>query len=175
MAGGRMKLYETVDALRQVEAWIDEELSRDPEAEGVLSATLEDLLGQAELDFNGKVANVLLMGKSLEAEAKALRAEAARLTARAGSREGLQSRLKEYAKVNMIAAGVEKVKDPRLTVWIQAEADQVSWPGEPDTIPEPYRRARYELDKTAAKAATPAELVELGFTIQKDRYSVRTR
>ncbi len=175
MAGGRMKLYETVDALRQVEAWIDEELGRDPEAEGVLSSTLEDLLAGAQLDFNGKVANVLLMGKSLEAEAKALMAESARLAGRAGARLGLQSRLKDYAKINMIAAGVEKVKDARLTIWIQAEADQVSWPGEPDTIPEPYRRARYELDKTAAKAATPAELLGLGFSIITDRFSVRTR
>ncbi len=172
----RMKLYETVDALRQVEAWIDEELTRDPEAEGVLSTTLEDLLAEAGLDFSAKVANVLLMGKSLEAEAKALRAEAARLTARASSREGLQARLKDYAKENMIAAGVEKVKDPRLTIWIQAEADKVEWPGEPDTIPEPYRKARYELDKTAVKAfATPAELLKLGFSIITDRFSVRTR
>lgn len=175
MAADRMKLYETVDALRQVESWIDEELSRDPAAEGALTDTLEDLLGLAQLDFNGKVANVLLMGKSLEAEAKAIRAEAARLSARAVAREGLQSRLKEYVKANMAAAGVDKVKDPRLTIWLQAEADKVEWPGEPDTIPEPYRRARWELDKTAAKAADPAELVELGFTVQTGRISVRTR
>lgn len=171
----RMKLYETVEALRQVEAWIDEELTRDPEAEGALSSSLEDLLATAELDFNGKVANVILMGKSLEAEAKAIRAEASRLAARASSREGLQARLKRYVEANMVAAGVDKVKDPRITIWVQAEADRIEWPGEPDTIPERFRRAKFELDKTATKAATPAELLSLGFSIVTDRFSVRTR
>lgn len=175
MADGRMKLYETSEALAQVEAWIDEELTREPDAEGVLSETLEDLLGQAQGDFNAKVANVLLMGKSLGTEATALRVEAARLAARAGAREKLQTRLKAYALENMIFAGVEKVKDPRLTIWLQKEADKIEWAGEPDTIPEPYRRAKWELDKTATKAADPAELVKLGFTIQTDRFSVRAR
>ncbi len=175
MADGRMKLHETVEALRQVEAWIDEELSRDPDAEGALTVTLEQLLGQAELDFSAKVANVLLMGKGLEYEAKALRSEAARLAARASSREALQARLKEFVREGMLVAGVDKVKDPRLTVWIQAEADKIEWPGEDWAIPEPYRRAKWELDRTAAKAADPAELVELGFTIQTGRFSVRTR
>lgn len=175
MAEGRIKLYEATEALELVEIWIDEELTRDPEAEGVLTVTLEGLLNMAQLDFNAKVANVLLMGKSLSAEAKALRAEAARLSARAVAREAVQDRLKGYALENMVAAGVDKVKDPRITVWIQKEADKIEWAGESETIPEPYRRAKYELDKTATKAADPAELVELGFTIQKDRFSVRTR
>lgn len=174
----RMKLYETVVALTTVENWIDEFLTENPDQEGVLSVTLEELLAQAELDLTAKVGNIALLWKTLQLEAEFLKTEASRLTARRNSRENLVIRLKEFVKTAMLAAEKVSIKDPRITVSIKMLGDKIELAEgvDPATLPETFRITKYEANMAAVKEHYEKHgRCPEGFTVETDRTSIQAR
>lgn len=173
----RLRLYDVVEQLRIVEGWIDEALEADPEAEGALSATLAELLKLAELTLETKVANVALMWRALDKEAKLLEEEKRRLDARAKARERVSAHLRLAAVAALSEAGIQKVKDPRVTVWLQKEPDAIEWTLAPEAIPEPFRKPPViELSKTAAREYLERlGTLPAGFVVTTGRVGIRSR
>ena len=113
-----MTLYEAVEALGISESWLEE-------AGGELTPEVEALLNSAEGSLKEKVERVALKVKSLEAESKAIKEEADRLSARAKARSNGASSLKRYLEQNMIAANLSKVDGLLCTVALQTNPPSV--------------------------------------------------
>lgn len=174
----RIKLYETVAALSTVENWIDEFLTENPDQEGVLSTTLEELLARAELDLSAKVGNIALLWKTLQLEAEMLKTEARRLTERRNSREGLVDRLKEFVKNAMLAAQKVSIKDPRVTVSVRGLADKLELKEgvDPASLPEAFRVTSYAPNMVAVKEYYEKHnRAPEGFSVETDRTSIQAR
>ena len=107
-----MTLYDAVEALGISESWLEE-------AGGELTPEVEALLDSAEGSLKEKVERVALKVKSLEAESKAIKDEADRLSARAKARSNGAASLKRYLEQNMIAANLPKVDGLLCTVALQ--------------------------------------------------------
>lgn len=153
-----MKLYEATQALGITEEWLEE-------TGGELTPELEALLDAATGDFSEKVERVALKVKALEAEAKAIRDEESRLSARAKSRETGAKRLKEYVQRQMEAAGKDKVNGLLCTVALQMNPPAVFVP---DTL---------DLGELYEAGCPGIELVPERFVVNKrellDAYKVK--
>lgn len=113
-----MKLYEASEALRITDEWLEE-------TGGELTPELEALLDSAEGTFADKVERVALKAKALEAEAKAIKEERDRLTARVMARENGAKSLKAYLQRCLEASGKDKVNGLLVTVAIQQNPPSV--------------------------------------------------
>ena len=116
-----MKLYETVEALETVEAWLLEN-------DGDLTPEMEALLEQAGHDFTDKCERTALKVRELARSAEAAKEEAKRLSALASAREHAAERLKAYLERNMRAAGRPKVSGTLVTISLQKNAPGVVAP-----------------------------------------------
>jgi GNAT superfamily N-acetyltransferase len=109
-----LKLYEATDALNIVHQFLEE-------SEGELTPEIEELLAQAEGDFDAKAERVALFVREREAEAAAAKAQADAIKRiavephlrRAATAERMVESLKEYLKRELIAAGGDE-KTPRV-------------------------------------------------------------
>lgn len=120
-------LYERTEALRLVDEWIAEHEEELLAAGGDVSALpeLAELLDAAEGDFKEKAERVALKVRELMAECVAVELEADRLNKRAAARKRAADSLKEYLKLNMEKAGVEKVNGLLCNVAIQKSPPSV--------------------------------------------------
>jgi hypothetical protein len=105
-------LYERVDALQTVEAWLLEN-------DGELTPELEQLMAEAVGDFEAKVESVAGKVRELTVTADAVQAEAHRLAARATAFANAAARLKDYLHRELTRADRPSVKGTRFTVAIQ--------------------------------------------------------
>lgn len=120
-----MKLYEAVEALGTVNAWIEEHGDDLLASGGELSPELAELLDQAEGDFAEKVERVALKVRSLDAEATAIKVEETRLAQRRKAREHAAESLKQYLHRALEMAGETKVAGELVTVAIQKNPPSV--------------------------------------------------
>lgn len=153
-----MKLYEIqsamIHALENVE--IDEETG---EVTGL------DNLAAVELEAKQKIEATALYIREMGADTEALKAEIARLTARAKALETKTAKLKEYMSAPLAALG-GKVKTPMITVsFRKSEAVEIS--GEVDALPAEFVKIKTTktADKTALKAAIQGGTVIDGVTL----------
>lgn len=123
MAG--MKLYEAAEALHITDEWLEE-------LGGELTPEVEALLNAAEGDFAEKAERVALKIKALESEAKAIKEEETRLTARRKARETGAASLKAYLQRNLEAAGKDKVNGLLVTVALQLNPPALQVPAHVD-------------------------------------------
>jgi hypothetical protein len=108
-----LTLYDHTEALATVHEWLIE-------AGGELTPEIEELLEQAEGDFETKVERVALKIREMEATAEAVKSEADRLAARAKAlKKGAESLKDGYLHVQMLKAGAQAVKRPLATVRVQ--------------------------------------------------------
>lgn len=163
-------LWERTEALRTVEAWIEEHADEIVANGGALTPELEALLNDAQGEFTEKAERVALYVLELQADAKKAGQEAARLASRQRHFEHAAKSLKHYLQRQLEQTGMTSVKTPLVSVRVQAsppslvgelsEAEVERLAGDPDlghTVT--YVPARYELNRRAlldyAKAGKP--------------------
>lgn len=118
VARKKLTLLEAVEALMISESWLEE-------AGGELTPEVEALLNEADGDLKEKVERVALKVKQLEGQAKAIKEEADRLTARARARSNGADSLKRYLERCMNAVGLKKVDGLLCTVAMQLNPPKV--------------------------------------------------
>lgn len=149
-----MKLYELTQEYQSVEAMLQ---NPDVDAQAVLD-TLEAIAGE----FEDKADNVACMVKDLEADAKAIKAEADALTQRARARAAKADRLREYLYQQMGLAGIRKIETARNLLQIKKSPESVRVEDESaflkwaENHPEYLRQKPPEPDKAAIKEAVRA-------------------
>lgn len=155
-----LKLYELADEFRRIGEAIE---AADGEVSDGLLAELEAI----EAALPEKCDSVATIVREREASARALREEADRLTMRARADEGAAARLKGYLKSSLEAAGLTSVKGARFTVGVQNNPVSIRWPGDPDSIPDGFRRVVFSLDGEAAKSAHKAGELPAAFEVHQ--------
>ncbi len=135
-------LYELKnDYLRLLE--LEEEV--DPEA-------FQDALDNLTDEINTKAENIAAVLKQMEADAKMLKDEEARLKNRRIAIENNHKRLKEYLKSELEVMDIDKVKTPKFTITVRNNPVKVIIKDE-DLIPVDYKVTKYSIDKKVLKEA----------------------
>ena len=101
-----IKLFEISNAYRDFIDAIDNEEITDPE-------TIADTLESIDAAFDDKAENIACLFKSLQAEIECIKTEAKKLTERAGYKERICERLKDYLSTNMQIVGKDKMETAR--------------------------------------------------------------
>ena len=161
-----LRLYELPDAIREIESEIIE-------AEGEITDEIADRLDHLEGEFERKAEYLALLSREARAEAAAVKQEEDRLKARRTAAENRERRLKDYLLFAMRKLGVERVEGDRAKVRVQANTrPSITWVGEEDAIPDPFKRVRVDLDGRAAYEAWKAggELPE-GFRVETGQHA----
>jgi ATPase subunit of ABC transporter with duplicated ATPase domains len=159
MSTPSLKLYEIANALDAIAAEIIE-------AEGEIGPDVEARLDAMEGAFDEKVKRVALKVRELEATAKGVQVEADRLAAVVRRNKRAADWLKGYLVEEMQRAGRDVVNADLCKVRVMtAPRPSIRWPGEPDTIPEPYRKVVTSLDGGAAYEDYRAEKLPEGFEV----------
>ncbi len=100
-----MKLYELTADIRSFMAAV--------EAGEIPEEAIADTLESLEMAFEDKAENIACLIKELNAEAEAIKAEAANLTERAKSKANHAESLKKYLAMSMTATGKDKIETAR--------------------------------------------------------------
>lgn len=144
MTATALRLYDIPEAIREIEAKIIE-------AEGELTPEIEAELDALEGAFDRKAEYIAVLSREAKAEATAVKQEEDRLRARRTAAENRERRLKDYLHACMTRLGVLKVDGERVKVAVQTNGrPSIEWMGEPDAIPEPFRRVTVGVDGVAA-------------------------
>lgn len=122
-----IKLYDLTQAYQNILELIDDEQDSD------LAKALQAVEGEIEV----KAVNIANLIKSLESEAEIIKAEEERLAQRRKARENAVARIKEYLKENLETLGMEKIKTPTRTIYVQDNPPAVNII-DPDRIPERF-------------------------------------
>lgn len=157
-----MRLYELPDAIREA---LDRAV--DPET-GEITEALGAELDALEEEFERKAEYIALLSREAKAEAAAVKVEENRLAARRQAAENRERRLKDYLQGCMIAAGIDRIEGERAKVRIQSNSrPSITWRGDPENVPEAFRRMTVSVDTAAAyeELKAGAELPE-GFEVQ---------
>lgn len=135
-------LYELKnDYLRLLE--LEEEV--DPEA-------FQDALDNLSDEISAKAENIAAVLKQMEADAKTLKDEEARLKGRRTAIENNHARLKEYLKNELEVMNIDKVKTPKFTITVRNNPVKVVIKDD-DLIPADYKIPKYSIDKKTLKEA----------------------
>jgi hypothetical protein len=138
-----LRLYDLPDAIREVEA-------RIIEAEGEISPELEAELDALEGAFEAKAEYLALLAREAKASAAAWKQEEDRMRAHRTAAENRERRLKDYLHASMRRLGVDRIEGERAKVRVQANTrPSITWAGEPEAIPEAFRRVSITPDGTA--------------------------
>lgn len=113
-----MSLYHLADAREAIDRALEA-------TEGELTADLEVILDQWELDFDTKAERVALFTLEELASAKIIKAEEERLAARRKALENRAERLKLYLEAQMARVGKRKIEGTYATVAMQDNPPRV--------------------------------------------------
>ena len=139
------KLYELTDLLIR----IDEHLEA---SEGELTPEIEELLDSTEGKLLDKVESICRYRQELRMQADGAKAEKARLTQLSKVRRAKADSLDRYLKMMLERMGRDRIETVHFKVRIQQSPQSISWDGEPEEIPEAFRRTTHDVDGPAAKA-----------------------
>jgi hypothetical protein len=132
------KLYYLNMALEQISAAIDELYSAEEiteEIEEQVSALVASYVSN-EADFQSAAVALARGAKRAEGEAKAISEEIARLQARRDSRKRQAEKFRTILRAELIARGVDKVKDPLATISVRQGAPILQYDFE--ALPETF-------------------------------------
>ena len=101
---------------------------------------LDDAIRAIEDSSSAKVLSLAKLVKSLEAEAELLEQHARAINGRAAVRRRRVEDLKRWIRLLLDASGTSKLKDPFVTVWLQASPPSVQVL-DPDAVPGEFQRA----------------------------------
>lgn len=121
---------------------------------GELTPEIEDALDDINAPLEAKLDAIAAIVREFEAREMARKREAAHHAKKASVNGNAARRLKEYAKACMQVADIESHKG-RFDVAIWKNPLSAKWTGDPDKIPDGFRRERTEVsfDGAAALAA----------------------
>lgn len=145
-----MNLYDLAHAYQGIQALANNE---DVDAEAMQMA-----LAELGTEIESKTLNIAIIIKGLESDTDIIKAEERRLADRRKALENKAGWLKQYAKEQLEAAGIDKVKSPTLTVAIQNNPPAVQIT-DPDIIPARFQTIvpeTYTIDKKAVGDALKA-------------------
>lgn len=107
------------------------------EAGGELTAEDEATLAAISTEMEQKVERIGHVVRELRLDGAAAKSEADRLGDMARRREAGASRLEEYIRQMMIAAGVKRIDTPTISVRRQQNGQpSIRWVGDPEAIPD---------------------------------------
>jgi len=169
-----LKLYDAVDALVIVRAWLDEPDNVEVliQSAGDLAALpeLAELLERAELAFAEKVERVALVALEYKRSAEAIGAEIDRLTKLKKAAETAERGLKQYLQLQLRRANIKRVDGKLAKVRVQANPPAVRSTLTPEQLAalhdagNPFTVAvvKYELPAVGVLAAFKDAIQELG-------------
>lgn len=126
------KLYEIAAELKLL--W--EEIERN---DGVLEGSLEERLNTLPGDFRAKGLNVGLWIKNLESDRNEIKAEVERLAKKLKTATANEERAREYLFECMQNGGIDKIKHPAFTAYIQAGKEKVDDLIDTDKLPDEFK------------------------------------
>ncbi|KQB92140.1 hypothetical protein GEPA3_2920 [Geobacillus sp. PA-3] len=131
-----MKLYELAANYAELL-----NMAEEMESEALVD-TLEAIRDEIEL----KAENIAKLIRNLEADAKAIREEEKRLNEKRTAIENKVKRLKSYLVEQLEHAGIQKIKRPTITVYIQDNPPSVNVV-DMSVIPAEFLKQKVEVDK----------------------------
>jgi hypothetical protein len=170
VSAATLRLYEATDALEQVREWLEEHLDEIAAAGGEIPPALDELLTQAEGDFEKKVERVALFIQERLGQAKIIREEAKRLADRAAREERTAETMKRYLLVNLQRANRKKVEGKLVDVRVQANPVSVKHELTPAQLAELHAEGSlfvleqtvYSLPSTAIQVAVKDAIEAIG-------------
>lgn len=147
-----MTLYEINDSIRATL----EALYNSVDDDGVIDDNTAETLDTLMIERDTKIENIALYIKELNAEAEAIKAEAAKLTKRAKAAENKAERLKNYLSVNLLSNGERNFTTARCKIGFRS-SNAVTITDEA-AIPKKYitKKITTAPDKKAIKEALEA-------------------
>lgn len=145
------------------------------------AATIADTIEASGItdELAVKAQNIEFVARGAEAHHSAIDAEIARLQALKAQRDKVAAGLRDYLKINMERAGIEKIECPLFKISIKKNPpaveifDQLSLPAEYWRTPEPKPPVP-ALDKAAIKAALQSGVDVIGARlVQNTRLEVK--
>lgn len=140
-----LRLYELAPAY----AYLIDALDEDGD---MLSSVWLGELDALSDAIDAKAASIAQVLSQLDAEAEALRAEEKRLAARRQARERRAESLRDYLRMSLDAAGVQKIKSATHTISVGDGPQRVVVEDE-GSVPAEYLRTKIEIDKRAILVA----------------------
>lgn len=160
-----MKLYELPDALRAA----FEALEVD---EGTGEIINGEILAQVEAEAKEKLEATALYMRELDADAKSLGEEIARLQARKRSIERRTEWLKQYMRPALDAMG-GKLKTPRATIY-KMKTQKVIVDVNPVDLPEAFQKHEIKVDLTGLKKALKGgEKIQGAYLVDNESIVIR--
>lgn len=156
----RLSLFDITNALLEIE---DELYENGGEITQELEARLESLEGSLERKIDG----ICSMIQNNQRAAEAAKAESQRLSQLAKSRESIANGLKRYALGMLTRIDRTKVETDRFKVRVQKNGrPSITWPGEPENIPDDVKRVTITVDGDAAYALYRQGNLHEGFVVE---------
>jgi len=138
-------LYDLAGQYRQLaERLANMDLDAETVADTIEASGLTD-------EINAKAQGVLLVAKQAEQYLPHIDAEIARLRALKARHERIAAGLRDYLKVNMETAQIQRIECPLFQISIRSNPASVEVFDEAQ-VPVALLRVKYEVDKTAIKA-----------------------
>lgn len=160
-----MKLYELPDALRSA----FDALEVDEETGEILNG---EALERVEAEARDKLEGTALYMRELDADAKSLGEEIARLQARKRSIERRTEWLKQYMRPALDAMG-GKLKTPRATIY-KMRTQKVLIDCKPENLPQAFQRMEIKPDLAGLKKALKSgEKIQGAYLVDNESVVIR--
>lgn len=160
-----MKLYELPDALRAA----FDALEVDEETGEIING---EALEQVEAEARDKLEGTALYMRELDADAKSLGDEIARLQARKRSIERRTEWLKQYMRPALDAMG-GKLKTPRATIY-KMRTQKVLIDCKPENLPQAFQRMEIKPDLAGLKKALKSgEKIQGAYLVDNESIVIR--
>lgn len=160
-----MKLYEIPELIRSA----FDALEVDPETGEILNG---DVIEHVEAEAKEKLEATALYMRELDADAKALGEEIARLQARKKSAERRVEWLKSYMRPTLDALG-GKLKTPRATIY-KMHTQKVVLDCKPDNLPQAFQKLEVKADLAGLKKALKGgEKIQGAYLVDNESIVIR--
>lgn len=121
--------------------------------EQALQDTLDGLTGELEQKAEGLLGYVANIGSDVDS----IDTEIKRLQARKKVMTNRQESLRNYLKINMVSAGIQKISCPLFTITLRKPIDVVQLdPGITSGLPDEYKTIKITANRVAIKSALKA-------------------
>ena len=145
-------LYPQIRAEESVARWMDEHAEQLHDAGGVIPPEILGLIDANDAEFEAKTETLVLIMRTLEAQAAAAQIEADRIRELGASRKRKAATIKANILRAMVETGRAKVETDLCSVRRAKSGPSVRLI-DPEQIPDRFLRTKYSFDATAAKAA----------------------
>jgi outer membrane murein-binding lipoprotein Lpp len=132
------KLYQLTENYNQFHNYVENVLNSDEEFTEEELQTFVDTLDAVQDSLENKVDNIVKFLKNMEGDVAAYKSEEARLAKKRKTLENTYDGLKEYTRMTLMIANIEKLKTPLFSIRLQANPPSVFITNE-NLIPDEYK------------------------------------